>query len=155
MMPLFNDGSVVCDLSSTEKYAAIHELITRADVFKKIVNPSQFEEIVVKREKKLSTGLGHGVAFAHGKTETVDGLYVALGISKDGIEYQSFDGKPVHLLFVVANPPDGHAEYLKLISALSKLIRDDAFKEKVLAIRNNVMLEKLFKTSLEQLQMKC
>ena len=82
-MRLFYDGSVVCELESTEKYSAIHELLIKAPVFHQI-NKSAFEKIVIEREKKLSTGLGHGVAFAHGKTDSVDKLYVALGISRKG-----------------------------------------------------------------------
>jgi len=152
---MFIDGSVVGSLKSREKYSAIHELITRAPVFRKIHDISLFEQVVVAREKKLSTGLGHGVAFAHGKTDTVDSLYVGLGISKDGIDYEALDGKPVHLLFMVANPPDGHAEYLKLISALSRIIRDSDFRERILKMTREKEIEFEFRQALNRLEVHC
>ena len=152
---MFYEGSVICGLESSEKYSAIHELIARAPVFRKIENISRFEKVVEDRERKLSTGLGHGVAFAHGKTEAVDSLYIALGISKKGIEYEALDGEPVHLLFLVANPPDGHVEYLKLISSLSKIIRDDDFRRHILSMTDENLIESEFRQALARQEQKC
>lgn len=154
-MQFFYDGSVICDLESREKYSAIHELLSKAPVFRQIKNISAFEEVVVEREKKLSTGLGHGVAFAHGKTDVVDSLYIALGISKEGIEYEALDKKPVHLLFIVANPENGHQEYLRLISELSRILRDNGFREKILQMKDQHKIEHLFRQELEALEVKC
>ena len=151
----FYDGSVISNLESTEKYSAIHELISRAPVFKKINDISLFESAVVARERKLSTGLGHGVAFAHGKTDIVDRLFVALGISRKGIDYEALDGKPVHLLFMVANPPTGHAEYLKLIASLSRIIRDEEFRERILTMTDEKMIENEFRQALDKQEVSC
>ncbi|MBI9107118.1 MAG: PTS sugar transporter subunit IIA [Spirochaetales bacterium] len=152
---MFVDGSVVCNLKSREKFAAIHELLTKASVFRKIKDISLFEQAVVAREKKLSTGLGHGVAFAHGKTDTVDSLYVALGISKSGIDYEALDGNPVYLLFMVANPPDGHVEYLKLISAISRMIRNTEFRDRIVTMTDEKEIELEFRQALEKLEAYC
>ncbi len=154
-MQYFQDGSVVCDLEAVEKYSAIHELLSKAPVFKQIDNLSAFEQVVIEREKKLSTGLGHGVAFAHGKTDAVNSMYIALGISRQGIEYKALDNKPVHLLFIVANPVDGHIEYLSLISGLSRILRDDIFREKILAMTDVKKIEFEFRQALERLEVKC
>jgi PTS system nitrogen regulatory IIA component len=152
---MFIDGSVVCNIKSREKYSAIHELITRARIFKGIKDISHYEQVVVDREKKLSTGLGHGVAFAHGKTDAVDGLYVALGVSKAGINYEALDGEPVYLLFMVANPPGGHAEYLKLISTLSRIIRDREFREGLVNMTDERKIEQQVRNALQQLEVRC
>ena len=154
-MQMFIEGSVICDLKNREKYAAIHELLTKAPVFRKIKDISLFEKVVVERERKLSTGLGHGVAFAHGKTDTVDKLYVACGISKQGIEYEALDGKPVYLLFLVANPPDGHADYLKLISALSRIVRNDEFRENMISITDPEKAELEFRRAIDSQLQNC
>ena len=154
-MQFFYDGSVVCDLENVEKYAAIHELLSKAAVFRNIENISSFEKVVVEREKKLSTGLGHGVAFAHGKTDVVDSLYVALGISRKGIKYEALDKKPVHLLFIVANPVNGHQEYLQLISALSRILRADEFRERILQMDDEAAIETEFRLALERMTVKC
>lgn len=154
-MQFFYEGSVVRDLQNVEKFAAIHELLSKAAVFRKIKNIESFEQVVVQREKKLSTGLGHGVAFAHGKTDVVDSLNVALGISRKGIDFKALDNKPVHLLFIVANPVNGHREYLELISALSKILRDDEFRERILKMDNEKTIETEFRQALENLMVRC
>ncbi|MDC7125217.1 MAG: PTS sugar transporter subunit IIA [Spirochaetales bacterium] len=154
-MQYFIEGSVVCNIESTEKYSAIHELLTKASVFRGIKDLSYFENVVTEREKKLSTGLGHGVAFAHGKTDAVDSLYIALGVSKKGIEYEALDSKPVHFLFIVANPVDGHLEYLKLISGLSRLLRHDDFRSRIINMTQSTDIEKEFRTALEAVKAKC
>ncbi len=151
----FCNGSVICNLQSVEKFDAIHELLSKAPVFKNISNLSSFERVVVEREKKLSTGLGHGVAFAHGKTDVVDTLYVALGISRKGIEYEALDNKPVHLLFIVANPKNGHHEYLQLISALSRILRDNDFRNRILMLNDEKEIEQEFRIALERITVNC
>jgi PTS system nitrogen regulatory IIA component len=88
----------------------------------------------VQRERILSTGLGRGVAVAHGTTSTIKDIVIALGISEQGIDFDSFDKAPVHLLFVITNPPGRQMEYLVALSAVTRLVRDEAFRESLRAI---------------------
>lgn len=131
----FHTGSVVWELESTDKFSAIREVIHRAPVFRGIhtLDTHQFADIVIDREQQLSTGFGHGVAVAHGRTAAVNTSHIALGVSREGITYDAPDGKPVHLLFVVANHPDQQMDYLKIISTLARLLRNDAFRNELLA----------------------
>ena len=87
---------------------------------------------VVSREKVQSTGLGHGVAVAHGKTDLVDHIIVALGISRSGIAFDSPDQRPVQLLFLIASPPERRADYLLALSTLACLLRKHSFKRELL-----------------------
>jgi nitrogen PTS system EIIA component len=128
----FNHGSVIIDLENTEKFAAIHEIIVRAEVFKFGLDLEVFERAVRERELIQSTGVGHGVAFAHGKLSEATAMKVALGISRKGIAYDSIDGKPVHLLFVVATNPNHQIDYLKCLSRLACLLRRESFREELL-----------------------
>ena len=137
----FVEGTVVSELTRTEKYAAIHELIERAPVFRDVKDILEFERAVVEREKTLSTGLGHGVALAHGKSRAVSHFFIALGRSRKGIDFNSPDGQPVHFLFLVANPPDLHNEYLTAVSALTGLLRDPSFRDKLMQIKTSAELE--------------
>lgn len=139
----FTPGTVVCKLDSTEKYAAIHELIQRAPVFRQLANPETFEKTVIRREKTQSTGYGKGVAFAHGRTPEVDTLFIALGVSRQGIAWNAVDGKPVHLLFIIANNPGKQLEYLLALSSLAELVRDDAFRARLVQGGSSERIEKL------------
>ncbi len=131
----FRAGSVVLQLESENKFDAIREVVLRAPVFQQIdgLELEEFAQIVIRRELELSTGFGHGVAVAHGRTPAVEDSYVALGVSRSGIDYDAPDGLPVHLLFVVANHPDQQMDYLKIISTLACLCRSDTFRNELLS----------------------
>jgi PTS system nitrogen regulatory IIA component len=129
MLRCFRGGTVVQNLESRDKYDAIQELVGKAPVFTGSSTSSLVAEAVIRRERLLSTGLGKGVAVAHGTTPAVSDITIALGISEEGIEFDSFDSVPVHLLFVIANPPHRQPDYLLALSAVTRLVRDDAFRE--------------------------
>ena len=112
MLGCFRGGTVVQSLASHDKFDAIRELIHKAPIFAGLGCREELEEAVVQREKILSTGLGRGVAVAHGTTEMISDIIIALGISEAGIDFDSFDKAPVHLLFVITNPPGRQMERL-------------------------------------------
>jgi PTS system nitrogen regulatory IIA component len=128
MLQCFNGGTVVVGLASRDKFAAIRELIHSAPVFDGGETRSRIAEAVVQREMILSTGLGKGVALAHGTTDAVDRIIIVLGISRQGIDYQAVDQAPVHLLFVIINPPGRQVEYLLALAAVTRMIRDEEFR---------------------------
>jgi PTS system nitrogen regulatory IIA component len=128
----FESGTVVFRIESLEKTAALRELIRRAPVFSQILDLSTFEESVLSREKIQSTGLGHGVAVAHGRSGSLSRVLMGLGVSLAGIPFDSPDGKPVHLLFVIASPPETSLDYLQALSSLVRVIRDCSLREALL-----------------------
>lgn len=128
MLQCFNGGTVVAGLESREKFEAIRELIHSAPVFNGAETRQRITDAVVQRERILSTGLGRGVALAHGTTDAVDRIVIALGISRQGIDYQAVDQAPVHLLFVIINPPGRQVEYLLALAAVTRMIRDEDFR---------------------------
>jgi len=123
----------VCTLSHTVKYRAIHEMIAKLPLFRCIGDTKAFEKDVVKRERMQSTGLGWGVAVAHGISCT-GAIGIGLGISPKGIDYNAIDRKPVHLLFMIATPPHREEEYLHVLSALVKLLRKPEFRSCLLKL---------------------
>lgn len=133
-MAYFDPGSVIWELKSTDKYDAIREIIHSAPVFNddERLEVDAFAEKVIEREKLQSTGFGHGVAVAHGRTDQVDEPRIALGISHGGIDFESYDGEPVHLLFVVANHPDHQMNYLHILSTLVAMVRNELFRRELL-----------------------
>jgi PTS system nitrogen regulatory IIA component len=133
MLKCFRGGTVVQSISSSDKFEAIRELIHKAPVFASMADKRTVEEAVIRREKVLSTGLGRGVAVAHGTTEVVDDIVIALGISEAGIEFEAIDRAPVHLLFVITNPPGRQIEYLTALSAVTRLVRDESFRQSLRA----------------------
>ena len=128
-------GSIVWDLASTDKFEAIRETVLRSSTFAGIpgLNPITFSDVVVAREKEQSTGFGYGIAIAHGRSSAVFKSAVALGVSRRGIAYQSVDGLPVHLLFVVGSHPERQIDYLQILSSLANLGRNTSITRDVLS----------------------
>ncbi len=129
----FQTGSVVAELSSGEKFTAIREIIYSAPVFRQIPDLNSFEEAVISREKMQSTGFGHGVAVAHGRIPGLSRVLIGFGISRAGIPFEAADGKPVHLLFVIASPPHLSLDYLQILSTLVRCLRDRPMRESIMA----------------------
>lgn len=128
----FETGTVVSDLSSTDKFEALRELISRAPVFRTLKVRAAFAEAVIERERQQTTGFGHGVAVAHGRVRGVPRVLIALGISRAGIPYDSPDGAPVHLLFVIASPPELSLDYLQALSTLVRCLREKPDRDSLL-----------------------
>jgi PTS system nitrogen regulatory IIA component len=128
----FNRGSVVPALKNTDKFEAIREIIHRASVFHEIDGEPAFEEAVMTRERLQSTGFGHGVAVAHGRTPGVPRVLIAMGVSHAGIPYDAPDGKPVHLLFVIASPVHVTVDYLQALSTVVRCVRHQRVRESLL-----------------------
>jgi PTS system nitrogen regulatory IIA component len=132
----FDQGSVVVDLQSVDKFDALRELIRRAPVFREIADLPSFEEAVIARERLQSTGFGHGVAVAHGRAAGVERVLIAMGLSRSGIPYDSPDKEPVRLLFVIASPLQVSLDYLQALSTLVRCLRDAPIRDSLLASLN-------------------
>jgi PTS system nitrogen regulatory IIA component len=134
--PTYFPDNCVCTLSTTEKKQAIREMIRKLSPFRCVGDLKNFERDVIRREEVQSTGLGHGVAIAHGIS--CDGsIVIGLGISHPGITYDSIDHLPVHLLFMIATPPCREQEYLRVLSALVKLLRKPEFRDALIQLPSN------------------
>lgn len=139
----FQNGTVVRDLESRDKLNAIRELLEKAPFVSCSSDLEKIEDTVIRRENLYTTGIGHGVAIAHGKTPALDDVLILLGISSAGIDFESQDGKPVHLLFLIANPPEKTDEYIRALSTIARIMRNSDFQEALVTERNIPMIEKL------------
>ncbi len=126
------EGFSVCHLDATEKFAAIDNVIDNCKIFDELKdNKERFRRAVHRREIIETTGIGHGVAIAHGKLPCIDKVRVGLGVSEEGIDYNSKDGKPVHLLFVISSSPFTQINYLKTLAKILKSVHDEELRNEV------------------------
>jgi len=118
------------DLKSKNREGILIEL---SELLEKSPNITGEEKDIYKalvdREKLGSTGIGKGVAIPHAKTESATGLTVAFGVSREGIDFNSLDEEEVHLFFVFASPNKDSQIYLKVLARISRLIREEEFRE--------------------------
>ena len=90
---------------------------------------------LIEREKLGSTGIGKGVAIPHAKTDAADRLTIAFGISKEKIDFKSLDNENVNIFFVFASPMKDSQVYLKVLARISRLIREEEFRNELLACK--------------------
>ncbi|MGD0279853.1 MAG: PTS sugar transporter subunit IIA [Smithella sp.] len=90
-----------------------------------------------------STGIGEGVAIPHGKISGLDDIVVAFGRSIEGIPYDSLDGKPVHIFFLLLAPENSSGQHLKILAKISKMLKDVDFREKLLKAKSQSDLYKI------------
>ena len=121
--------AITVDLASQDKKSAITELVELLYKSKKIKKPAEVIEAVLEREKLGSTGIGQGVAIPHGKTDTVSDQIGALGISQKGVEFNSLDGEPVYLIFLLIGPAEVAGQHLKALARISRLFKDKFFRQ--------------------------
>jgi len=142
IMDFLDQDSIIVDLKAYDKKSAIIELVEVLKNRKKVKKVDEVIGVVLEREKLGSTGIGQGVAIPHGKTDALQEQMGVLGISQKGIEFNSLDGEPVHIIFLLLGPVDVMGEHLKALSRISRLFKDKFLRQ---AIRNAVTAEEIVK----------
>ncbi len=98
----------------------------------------QAEEVlgaILERERQFPTGIGYGVAVPHGKTPIVPNLVVVAGTTQQPVPYETVDGQPVRLFFLLAGPESQAGAHVKAISRISRLVRQEPVRTRLLAAR--------------------
>jgi len=114
------------------KEAILKELVDLLEISGKVGNKRKLLLDLINREKKATTGIGHGIALPHVRTMQAKEFIIGLARSREGYDYDSLDKEPVHLFFVMAAPPYDDALYLKVFKALAEILRFDYFREELL-----------------------
>lgn len=121
---LVKDG-IILDLKEKEKIQVIKKLSEKLIDLGYVTNPEEFFSEILKRENLESTGIGMGIAIPHARSKAVTDLVIVFGRSQEGVDFSSLDGKPAHLIFLIAGPENKKSEYLFALAKLSKLLRKD------------------------------
>lgn len=95
------------------------------------VSSAEVERVLTEREQLQSTGIGEGVAIPHGALPELEAQFAALLIAPDGLDFAAIDGLPVTLLFAVITPKRATGEHLKTLARVSRLLRNKAFRERL------------------------
>ena len=131
IMDFLCKDAIRLDLKAQNKKDAIIELIELLKESKKIKKTDEIIDVVLERENLGSTGVGHGVAIPHGKTDVLSEQVGVLGISKKGIEFNSLDGEPVYIIFLLVGPVEVTGQHLKALSKISRLFKDKFLRQAI------------------------
>lgn len=121
--------SICPDLESMEKESVVTELVNSllaaGDI--KEADRDDIIKAIMKREELGSTGIGRGIAVPHTKHPSVDKLIGTVGVSVDGVDFDSLDGEKVQLFFLLVSPPDRPGDHLRALENISRQLRDEKF----------------------------
>ena len=131
IMDFLNPKAITADLRSNDKEGVLNELVDlliKAGVLKDKDNDA-IVKILLNREAMGSTGIGSGVGIPHGKCDKVKDMVGAFGISKSGVNFDSLDGEPVYIFFLLVAPEDCAGPHLKALARISRLLKDKFFRD--------------------------
>lgn len=132
---LLKRETILLSMSGTSKLDAVEELVSVLDRAGKITDRNVFKDAILKREEQSTTGVGDGIAIPHAKTPVVKEAAIVFGRSQAGVDYDSLDGKPAHLFFMIAAPEGANNTHLEALARLSTILMKQEAREKLLGAK--------------------
>ncbi|MGO1059273.1 PTS fructose transporter subunit IIABC [Planococcus sp. FY231025] len=130
---LLTEETIVLDVQARSKSDVLSELIGQLDRAGKLNDPAAFARDIQAREDQSTTGIGEGIAIPHAKSAAVKSPAIAFGRSVEGLDYDSLDGQPAHLFFMIAASEGANDDHLEALSRLATFLMDEAFRSRILA----------------------
>lgn len=132
---LLQKNAILADLTGTTK----NEILTDMALFLAsrydLPDGEDISRRIIERETDMSTGIGFGIAIPHARIQGIDRLFLIAGRSKPGIEFNSIDEQPVHLLFMMVSPQNTSAEHTQILSKLSRIMAYEDVRTKLLQVK--------------------
>ncbi|MEX0806801.1 MAG: PTS sugar transporter subunit IIA [Candidatus Binatia bacterium] len=126
---------VIADLSGKEKTAVLDEMARQLASSDLVLKPAECLRVLQEREKISTTAIGEGVAIPHGKLPNVHRVSGLFARSLEGVDFASLDGEPTHLFFLLIAPQDAAADHLKALARISRLLKDPALRDRLMAAK--------------------
>jgi fructose-specific phosphotransferase system IIA component len=123
-------------LEGKDKKSVITELVDLLDASGVLLDRDKALEAVFVREQTKSTGIGSGIAIPHGKCGAVKELVMAIGLTSEPLDFESVDGKPVRIIFLLVSPSDQTGPHIQALAKISRLMLDDEFKQELEGARS-------------------
>lgn len=127
--------AILSDLKANDKKGVLEELVTPVARIADI-NHDYLVKVLMERERLGSTGIGEGIGIPHGKVKDLESLVLGFGLSKKGVDFDSMDGQPAHIFFLLLTPENSTGLHLKLLARISRILKNDPFKQRLLHATN-------------------
>lgn len=137
LFSLLDHQTVLPQHKADSKKQLINDLV---DTLEGKLTPEEHEDVrkaVFEREKIMSTGVGKGIAIPHAKTDIVESNLAAFAILEEPLNFDSIDGEPVKLVFLLVGPKLNNSQHIKLLSRISRLMNSASFRDQILACRTS------------------
>jgi PTS system nitrogen regulatory IIA component len=142
-----NVKTVIPALTQREKRAVLEEMVEGLAANHQNLDKRKVLDVLLEREKISTTAIGEGVAIPHGKLPGVEHVVGVFARSPEGVDFASLDGGPTRLFFALIAPENAAADHLKALARISRLLKDDAFRRRLMEAETS---EELFKIIAEE-----
>jgi len=155
LIDFINKGAICMDLKSNDKTAMLYELVDilleSGEIKNDNGNREKLFNILYKREKLGSTGIGNGVAIPHGKSDLVKNITIAIGISRKGIDFNAIDGEKTRIFSLLIAPPSSEAPHLRALARISRIFKNKTFRHVLMNAKSSEDIMSLIATEEEAL----
>ncbi len=135
LVDIIHPELICTDLTSSGKTDVLSELGTLLANKIETVDANEITKILVERERLATTGIGEGVAIPHGKTEGIETIYAAVGISRTGVPFDAVDNDPVHIFVALLAPLSSSGDHLRALARISRLLKDPGIRSQLMGVR--------------------
>lgn len=131
ILEVMSKETICVDLKATDKKGVLDELAAPVAT---LAGASQEElvKVLMERERLGSTGIGGGIGIPHGKLKSIEDLILGFGLSRRGVDFESMDGRPTHIFFLLLTPESSAGLHLKLLARISRLLKNEEFKNQLM-----------------------
>lgn len=133
---LLSEQQVIPALNGQTKDSVLRELVEALVVQHPEIDRGRLLEVLEERERLGSTGIAEGVAIPHGKLPGLPRVLAVFGRHQAGVDFQSLDGSPTKLFFLLVAPTEAASQHLKALAGISRLVRDAAFRNSLIGARD-------------------
>ena len=133
---LLPEEHICLDLKSNAKDDIIAEMVDLMVATGCVKDRDAALNAILDREQKMSTGMQHGIAIPHGKTDTVDTLVTAFALKKSGVNFGSLDGQPSNIFVMTVSPTHRTGPHIQFLAEMSQLLNNAARRQKLLEAQN-------------------
>jgi PTS system nitrogen regulatory IIA component len=129
IMEFLNEKAVTANMKAQDKEGVIRELVDLLYKAGAIKDKEELVNALLAREALGSTGIGQGIGIPHGKSDKVKDLVAAFGLSRKGVKFDSLDGEPVYIFFLLVAPEESAGPHLKALARISRFLKDKYFRD--------------------------
>jgi nitrogen PTS system EIIA component len=140
IIELLDKDRILPAMKATDKRSVIEELADTLVSGINNFNRGKVIEVLLERERLGSTGIGDNIAIPHGKLPNLDQLVLSFGRSLEGVNFDSMDGKPTNLFFLLMAPENSVGVHLKALAKISRMLKNTAFRQSLMVAANAEMI---------------
>ena len=131
ILDVLHEETILVDLQSKDKKGILEELVEPVSGITGISH-EELVKVLIERERLGSTGIDGGIGIPHGKIKNLESLIMGFGLSRRGVDFDSIDRQPTYLFFLLFTPENSTGLHLKLLARISRLLKKNEFRKKLL-----------------------